>query len=302
MIISLPNNLNATEIIQTEKRFWNFDLYWIVDGFDSVLRKCAVHFNSDFNCHWSKLNQCGCHEPYWKSRPLILTGGTSPPHLFVDKTKKKIIGGAFYRQFKVYMKKLQIKLLRFKYSKSLSKAVKATGKGKADMAIAGLSITESRAKFADFVSPMKVRATRIWYVWPKPVDSLTTLFAVFDEFVWSAVAITLICLVVSLQLFDVGLYVSASRPLEIHDLFVNTSLAWVAMVYEALPVKWFKVERVPRALLLWMWLPTGFLLGLFYKCNLNATLIAIEYEKPVDSPRDLIDRGIPISVAFKLHL
>ena len=49
-----------------------------------------------------------------------------------------------------------------------------------------------------------------------------------------------------------------------------------------------------RTLLLSVWLLTGFLITSGYKSVLLSTLISIEYERPIDTIKDLLETEIPI--------
>ncbi len=228
-----------------------------------------------------------------------MIGTTAPPFTFFDEAQKNLVNGIFFHCFQVYVKKLGIPSLKFKHTKSLSKVVRTLRNGQADIAMSALSIRSKRAKDADFPYPMDVRKTKIWFVWPKPVKSLGSLVKCFDDNFWIAIAATVLCMGFILQMsdFNVGDYVKSGNYEGYHGLFPNVTLAYVTMIFEAQPIQWFNSKSIARGMLVSVWLLMGYILGQSYRANLKASLVAIDYEKPINSATDLIKYKIPLGVA-----
>ena len=68
------------------------------------------------------------------------------------------------------------------------------------------------------------------------------------------------------------------------------------IVDEAVSEKYIRKESSTKArlLLIVMWMVVGFLLCASYKSVLLATLVSVEYEKPVDTIDDLVETEKPI--------
>ena len=74
------------------------------------------------------------------------------------------------------------------------------------------------------------------------------------------------------------------------------------MIDESLPSSWFLQRRGfkrSRAILLFTWLFFGNVLSLGYKSTLLSTLIAIRYEKTIETVQDLDNSGLPYLVPAK---
>ena len=56
------------------------------------------------------------------------------------------------------------------------------------------------------------------------------------------------------------------------------------------PINWFPRWSSGKFMLL-LWSFFSLFITMFYNCNLRANLIAVDYEKPVDSANDILDRG-----------
>ena len=56
------------------------------------------------------------------------------------------------------------------------------------------------------------------------------------------------------------------------------------------PIPWFPKWSTGKILIL-LWSAFGLIMNLTYQCNLRAMLTTVEYEKPIESLRDLLDRG-----------
>lgn len=45
------------------------------------------------------------------------------------------------------------------------------------------------------------------------------------------------------------------------------------------------------------WIVVAFFLIAFYECNLRANLVVVEFEKPIDTEQDILDRGVELHVS-----
>ena len=58
-------------------------------------------------------------------------------------------------------------------------------------------------------------------------------------------------------------------------------------------------QRAPLSLkaVFQSWMVVSFFLLAFYECNLRANLVVVEYEKPIDTEQDILDRGVELHVS-----
>ena len=58
-------------------------------------------------------------------------------------------------------------------------------------------------------------------------------------------------------------------------------------------------KRAPLALkaLFQTWIVVAFFLVAFYECNLRANLVVVQYEKPIDTEQDILDRGVELHIS-----
>ena len=54
-------------------------------------------------------------------------------------------------------------------------------------------------------------------------------------------------------------------------------------------------------LMVFLWSIFAMLMVHFYQCNLRAVLVAVEFEKPIDTPVDVVERGQPVYLNPSLH-
>ena len=55
-------------------------------------------------------------------------------------------------------------------------------------------------------------------------------------------------------------------------------------------------------LLVWLWIVFSFFITNFYQCNLRANLIAVDYEKPLDTVKDVLKRNKPLWLSKQLYI
>ena len=72
-------------------------------------------------------------------------------------------------------------------------------------------------------------------------------------------------------------------------------------MFEPDPIRWFPSWSAGKLLIL-LWSIMGMFLNFGFNCNLRAVIIAKDYESPVNSLQDVLDRGqtpyLPIEVPF----
>lgn len=54
-------------------------------------------------------------------------------------------------------------------------------------------------------------------------------------------------------------------------------------------------------MVIFMWSTFSLMIILFYQCNLGALLVAVDFEKPIDSSVDVVNRGKPVYINHVLH-
>ncbi len=94
---------------------------------------------------------------------------------------------------------------------------------------------------------------------------------------------------------------SAKPKHQNNNILLNNNLAFGAFL-EALVIIILAIFCFCRYgfVLLFMWLPAGFLIALFYKSTLLASLISVSYEKPMDTWQSLLDNDITLAIPTHL--
>ncbi|CAL1283898.1 unnamed protein product [Larinioides sclopetarius] len=150
-------------------------------------------------------------------RTLIVTTIKDKPHVMLVNSTKKLHGNDQYEGFCIDLIEALSKILDFKYEIRLVKdeefgkekngvwsgVIGEVMRGKADMAVAGLSINSKREKAVDFTLPFMNTGISILY--QKPTTKVTSLFSFLSPFsaeVWTYLMITVFA--VSIVTFLVG--------------------------------------------------------------------------------------------------
>ena len=65
----------------------------------------------------------------------------------------------------------------------------------------------------------------------------------------------------------------------------------------------FKINclKLLGRMVIFLWSTFSLLIILFYQCNLGALLVAVEFEKPIDTSADVVQRGQAVYLNFVLH-
>ena len=109
--------------------------------------------------------------------------------------------------------------------------------------------------------------------------------------VWLLISISV--LMVAFTLAIVGLEAMESRN---SIIFKAVTLSITALISESLPHDWYHNVPKFKKLLLWIWLLSALILTLSYKSNLLANLLAVAYEKPIETSEDVFRTGLPVYV------
>ncbi len=128
---------------------------------------------------------------------------------------------------------------------------------------------------------------------PLPVTSLGNITDPFTVTVWLVVIITLFSLSLYLLLAH---QVYVSENLRHENLAVqeeakgNFFIFTFCKISEPEPLPWFRKWSAGKMAVL-IWMVFSLAMTMFYTSNLRAHLIAIKYEKPIDTLQDILDNG-----------
>lgn len=68
-------------------------------------------------------------------------------------------------------------------------------------------------------------------------------------------------------------------------------------MFEPDPIPWFTSKWSTGKFLITLWSVFAFLINLCYVCNLRAVMITTSYEKPINTPTDVLERGEAVYLA-----
>ena len=169
----------------------------------------------------------------------------------------------------------------------------------------------------DFLPQMDTFTIRFFSGTPKRTMSYLAIIKPFDGITWGLVAASLVAVLLALILIDYEyarwnglprntiLRESKKWPTNLRQHSIITSdaasgleLAVGTLVDEAVEDKYMMKEPCAksRQVLVLMWILVGYLLTISYKSVLLATLLAGEYEKPINTVADVINSGRPVVV------
>ena len=81
------------------------------------------------------------------------------------------------------------------------------------------------------------------------------------------------------------------------DFFLLT----VAAMFEPDPIRWFVSWSTGKFLLL-LWMIMSLTLTLAYTCNMRAIMTTTDFEKPVNLPEDVLERGQTVYLPKELEI
>ena len=140
---------------------------------------------------------------------------------------------------------------------------------------------------------------------PIPLMTFNNILTTFNPNVWIAFFSSLAIFAISFA-FVYHVYES-SEAFKKHKLNGYLSTKWDFFLktffafYEPDPIPWFPKLTSGR-FLLWLWILFCNFMVFFYQCNLRASLIAVSYEKPINTIEDVLERNKPMWVPTQLDV
>ena len=132
---------------------------------------------------------------------------------------------------------------------------------------------------------------------PEAITTFGNLTQPFDMSIWLctflAVAVIASCIAVAHKLYsniNRKLVKAESQP-------TNFFLFTFCKITEPEPLPWFFKGLFGGPTLVFLWSLLAWLLIMFYQSNLRAHMIASEYEKPMDTLQDVLDRSTRVWIA-----
>ena len=101
--------------------------------------------------------------------------------------------------------------------------------------------------------------------------------------------------------FKASIKINSTYPTFVTCYFLADLCIAISFIEESVPHAWFNRRGfvASRKLLILQWLMFGSILLLGYKSTLLATLIPINYEKPINTVDDLANSNMPLLIAKK---
>ena len=178
----------------------------------------------------------------------------------------------------------------------VSELLEAVGSGRADLAIAAISITSERENRLDFSQPIMnsglqvlVRGTAA-NVEPNPLRELMQLFFSRTLLIWLGIALLLILVPAHLIYFTERHHRDGIIPSKTYFPGIFHAMFWAAGTLatqaDQMPRHW--MARIVAVL----WMFTGVVFVAFYTAQLTATLTAQQIRGPINSPQDLVGKRV----------
>ena len=160
-----------------------------------------------------------------------------------------------------------------------------------------VSITHDRYQVVDYSIPTYLVEYSHFALKPKVLDPFENIVMPFQNSVWMITAATVVlmgsCLLIIYRVYDT---LSEDDLLPFPLLTIKNPADFIllplSMLVQQDRLKWFKFAYKTSAgsMTVLLWSLGGLVLMLSYVSNLRASLIAIAYEKPVDTVQDILDR------------
>ncbi len=178
----------------------------------------------------------------------------------------------------------------------VSELLDAVGSGRADLAIAAISITAEREDRFDFSQPIMnsglqimVRGTAV-NVEANPLRELMQLFFSRTLLVWLGIALLLILVPAHLMFLVERTHHSGIIPTKKYFPGIFHAMFWAAGTLatqaDQMPRHW--MARIVAVL----WMFTGVVFVAFYTAQLTATLTVQQIKGPINGPQDLVGKTI----------
>ena len=178
----------------------------------------------------------------------------------------------------------------------VSELLGAVASGRADLAIAAISITSEREDKFDFSQPIMnsglqvlVRGTAV-NVEANPLRELMQLFFSRTLLVWLGIALLLILVPAHLMFLVERTHHSGIIPTKTYFPGIFHAMFWAAGTLatqaDQMPRHW--IARIVAVL----WMFTGVVFVAFYTAQLTATLTVQQIKGPINGPQDLVGKTV----------
>ena len=160
-----------------------------------------------------------------------------------------------------------------------------------------VSIVHDRYQVIDYSIPTYLVEYGHFSRKPMPISNNLNALKAFDWYIWAALIVTLALIAAAFyfiyRMFE-KLAMVAKLPFELNKVghSVDFVLLPTSMLVSQENVRWFnKSSRASSgSILVIFWAMCCLILHFAYKQNLLSSLVAVEYEKPVDTVQDILDR------------
>ncbi|XP_023339551.1 glutamate receptor 1 isoform X2 [Eurytemora carolleeae] len=155
--------------------------------------------------------------------------------------------------------------------------------GEVSAGITNVDITYTRYKVVDYTSPISINRGIILSKKPGPASSIFNVVKVFDPLVWSLIIVGLFTSFALLFVFH-SVEVEGYQGYDENLLFFNLLGQLVRQPVQMNLPRWMEVLVVSFSIF-------GLFIGFFYESLILSTLVSVPYEKPINSLKDIIERG-----------
>ncbi|TRY78706.1 hypothetical protein TCAL_14422 [Tigriopus californicus] len=116
----------------------------------------------------------------------------------------------------------------------------------------------------------------------------------YTVFTWTIFLISLACYLVTIVFVQTFMIVKEHRDPDITKWIIS----YIGILsFQAAPPSVATPKSPTLALLFQVWLVASFLLVAGYECNLRANIIVKEYEAPIETDVDILNRGVQLHVS-----
>ena len=178
----------------------------------------------------------------------------------------------------------------------VSELLDAVGSGRADLAIAAISITSERENRFDFSQPIMNSGLQILVrgtsanVEPNPLRDLMQLFFSRTLLIWLGIALLLILVPAHLMFLVERTHHSGIIPTKRYFPGIFHAMFWAAGTLatqaDQMPRHW--MARIVAVL----WMFTGVVFVAFYTAQLTASLTVQQIKGPINGPHDLVGKVV----------
>jgi len=178
----------------------------------------------------------------------------------------------------------------------VSELLDAVGRGRADLAIAAISITSEREDKFDFSQPIMNSGLQVLVrgnavnVEANPLRELMQLFFSRTLLVWLGIALLLILVPAHLMFLVERTHHSGIIPTKKYFPGIFHAMFWAAGTLAT------QADQMPRhwmaRILAVLWMFTGVVFVAFYTAQLTASLTVQQIKGPINGPQDLVGKTV----------